>query len=128
MKSSIRLQLIETRKIHYVTFSENSLAMRAACPLWMSSSGTRSATVDHDGPSVSAAVTEALSGYEMVSGGTGLGMLSGIEFTAPRQIRMKLPFEAFRAIHPGMFGQTVVMRLVRDKGILTQMCGNNSWC
>jgi len=52
-------------------------------------------------------------------------MLSGIEFIAPRQIRLKLAFEAFRAIHPGMFGQTVVMRLFRDKSILTQMCGNN---
>jgi ornithine--oxo-acid transaminase len=28
-------------------------------------------------------------------------------------------------IHPGMFGQVVVMRLFRDKGFLTQMCGNN---
>ncbi len=28
-------------------------------------------------------------------------------------------------IHPGMFGQVAVMRLFRDKGILTQMCGNN---
>jgi ornithine--oxo-acid transaminase len=55
----------------------------------------------------------------------GLGMLSGIELQAPRTVRMRLPFEAFRRIHPGMFGQVVVMRLFRDHGILTQICGNH---
>jgi ornithine--oxo-acid transaminase len=28
-------------------------------------------------------------------------------------------------IHPAMFGQVLIMRLFRDKGILTQICGNN---
>jgi ornithine--oxo-acid transaminase len=28
-------------------------------------------------------------------------------------------------IHPGMFGQVIVMRLFRDHGFLTQICGNN---
>jgi ornithine--oxo-acid transaminase len=28
-------------------------------------------------------------------------------------------------IHPAMFGQIVVMRMFRDHGILTQICGNN---
>jgi ornithine--oxo-acid transaminase len=36
-----------------------------------------------------------------------------------------VPFEAFAKIHPAMFGQILVMRLFRDHGILTQICGNN---
>jgi ornithine--oxo-acid transaminase len=36
-----------------------------------------------------------------------------------------LAFEAFSRIHPAMFGQVLVMRLFRDGGILTQICGNN---
>jgi ornithine--oxo-acid transaminase len=36
-----------------------------------------------------------------------------------------MSFEAFRAIHPAMFGQMLVMRLFRNEKILTQMCGNN---
>jgi ornithine--oxo-acid transaminase len=55
----------------------------------------------------------------------GAGMLSGIEFTAPKQLRLRIAFETFRRIHPGMFGQILVMRLFRDHGILTQICGNN---
>jgi len=36
-----------------------------------------------------------------------------------------VPFEAFRLIHEGMFGQVLVMRLFRDRNMLTQICGNN---
>jgi ornithine--oxo-acid transaminase len=52
-------------------------------------------------------------------------MLSGIAFTAPRSLRLRAAFESFRLIHPALFGQILVMRLFRDKGILTQICGNN---
>jgi ornithine--oxo-acid transaminase len=68
---------------------------------------------------------DALSGYEMVREVRGMGMLSGIEFQAPKQLRLRAPFEAFRHIHHGMFGQIFVMRLYNDHGILTQVCGNN---
>jgi ornithine--oxo-acid transaminase len=52
-------------------------------------------------------------------------MLSGIEFAPLRQLRLRVAFESFRRVHPGLFGQILVMRLFRDKGILTQVCGNN---
>jgi ornithine--oxo-acid transaminase len=55
----------------------------------------------------------------------GMGMMSGIEFQAPKQLKLRAPFEAFRHIHSGMFGQIVVMRLYNDHRILTQVCGNN---
>jgi ornithine--oxo-acid transaminase len=70
-------------------------------------------------------LSDALSGYEMVKAVRGEGMLSGIEFRAPHQLRLRIAFEAFMKIHPAMFGQIVVMRLFRDHGILTQICGNN---
>jgi ornithine--oxo-acid transaminase len=54
-----------------------------------------------------------------------MGMLSGIEFQPPKQMRLRVAFEAFRHIHAAMFGQVLVMRLFRDHGILTQICGNN---
>jgi ornithine--oxo-acid transaminase len=38
---------------------------------------------------------------------------------------LRVPFEGFAKIHPAMFGQILVMRLFRDSGILTQICGNN---
>jgi ornithine--oxo-acid transaminase len=68
---------------------------------------------------------DALCSFEMVKEVRGLGMLSGIEFQSPSKLALKIPFESFRAIHPAMFGQIVVMRMFRDKAILTQICGNN---
>ena len=53
-------------------------------------------------------------------------MLSGIVFQVPRSSAPAAsPFEAFHRIHPGLFGQVMVMRMFRDQGILTQICGNN---
>ena len=61
----------------------------------------------------------------MVKNVRGVGLMGGIEFTAPRKLSLRIPFEAFLKIHPGMFGQVLVMRLFRDHDILTQICGNN---
>src|SRR6185437_2104509 len=68
---------------------------------------------------------ESLGNYEMVKEVRGLGLLCGIEFKAPKQLSLRVPFETFRHIHPAMFGQVVVMRLFRDHNILTQICGNH---
>ena len=54
-----------------------------------------------------------------------MGLLNGIAFRPPSGLSLRAPFQAFKQIHPGMFGQVLVMRLFRDHGFLTQMCGNN---
>jgi ornithine--oxo-acid transaminase len=61
----------------------------------------------------------------MVKAVRGMGLLLGIEFAAPRRLSLRVPFEAFSRVHPAMFGQILVMRLFRDYGILTQICGND---
>ena len=70
-------------------------------------------------------LTAAISGYEMVAEVRGLGMLNGIEFRRPETWQLRVPFEAFRKIHEGMFGQIIVGKLFREHNFLTQMCGNN---
>ncbi len=112
--------------VHTSTFSENSLAMRAALAtlevLEREELGQRSVDA---GKYLRDRLTEALREYEMVKEIRGVGLLMGIEFQAPRQLRLRIPYEAFGAIHAGMFGQILVMRLFRDSGFLTQVCGNN---
>ncbi|MGA2266851.1 MAG: aspartate aminotransferase family protein [Bryobacteraceae bacterium] len=112
--------------VHASTFGENGLAMRAGLAtldvLEHESLGERAATL---GAQLRRRLSDALAPYEMVKSVRGAGMLSGIEFTAPRQLRLRAAFEAFRRIHPGMFGQVLVMRLFRDQNILTQICGND---
>jgi ornithine--oxo-acid transaminase len=112
--------------VHTSTFSENGLAMRAALAtlevLEAEKLGPRAAEA---GEKLRTRLHETLCEYEMVKTVRGEGLLLGIEFSAPRSLRLRIPFEAFMRIHPAMFGQIIVMRLFRDSGILTQICGNN---
>lgn len=112
--------------VHTSTFGENALAMRAGLATLDAIEderlGERAARL---GTMLRRRLRESLAPYEIVKEVRGEGLLCGIEFTAPRQLRQRAAFEAFRRIHPAMFGQTIVMRLFRDHGILTQVCGNH---
>ena len=112
--------------VHTSTFGENALAMRAALAtlavLEEEKLGQRSVDA---GKYLQARLAKALRDFEMVKEVRGVGLLMGLEFQAPRQLRLRIPYEAFGAVHPAMFGQIVVMRLFRDSGFLTQICGNN---
>ena len=111
--------------VHTSTFSENGLAMRAGLAtlevLERENLGERAAI---HGEYLRERLRATLSGYEMVKEVRGAGLLNGIEFTVPRKLALRIPFEAFLKIHPGMFGQVLVMQLFR-RGFLAQICGNN---
>jgi ornithine--oxo-acid transaminase len=112
--------------VHTSTYSENALAMRAGlATLDVLEAGDLGNRATYLGNLLRARVTDALGPYEMFQAAPGLGLLSGIEFRAPSKLMLRLSFEAFRAVHPGMFGQMLVMRLFRQEKILTQICGNN---
>jgi ornithine--oxo-acid transaminase len=112
--------------VHTSTYSENSLAMRAGLTtlavLDEESLVERSETL---GLWLRESLRSRLSEYEMVGEVRGLGLLNGIVFRAPRSVGLRLSFEAFRAVHSGMFGQMLVMRLFNKHNILSQICGNN---
>ncbi len=112
--------------VHTSTFSENGLAMRAGLAtvevLEREKLGERAEAA---GAYLRERLREKLRNYEMVREIRGMGLLNGIEFTAPRSMRLRIPFEAFAKIHPGMFGQVLVMRMFGTHNILTQMCGNH---
>lgn len=112
--------------VHTSTFSENSMSMRAGLAtldvLEQENLGERTLVM---GEILRERLREKLADFEMVRDVRGLGMLSGIEFQAPKTLKLRVAFEAFMAIHRGMFGQMVVMRLYDQHNILTQICGNN---
>jgi len=112
--------------VHTSTFSENALAMRAGLAtlrvLEEERLGERAGEM---GRRLKQSLRSAIGRFEMIKDVVGEGLLLGIEFQAPRQLRLRVPFEAFQRIHPAMFGQIVVMRLFRDHEVLTQICGNN---
>jgi ornithine--oxo-acid transaminase len=112
--------------IHTSTYSENGLAMRAGLTtLDILEDEQLGARATAQGDKLRQMLRERLSKYEMVAEVRGLGLLSALEFEPPGSLLLRAPFEAFNLIHPGMFGQVVVMRLFRDHGVLSQICGND---
>jgi ornithine--oxo-acid transaminase len=112
--------------IHTSTFSENAMAMRvglATVEVLIREHLVERA--DKVGAELRERLSEALTPYEMVKDVRGQGLLCGIEFQAPRSMRLRLSFESFKAIHPGLFGQMLVMRLFQENNLLAQICGNN---
>lgn len=111
--------------VHASTFGENGLAMRAGLAVLDVFENERlGERAVQAGEEIRRKIAAALSRYEMFKEVRGLGMLSGVEFRAPSSLKLKIAFEAFKRIHPGMFGQMLVMRLFNDKDVLTQICGN----
>ncbi len=112
--------------VHTSTYSENGLAMRAGlATLEVLDSEGLAERAFIQGAEFRSRLTEAVAQYEMVDQVRGIGQFSGIVFRAPHSLKLRLSYEAFHRIHPAMFGQIIVMRLYRDHGILTQICGNN---
>jgi ornithine--oxo-acid transaminase len=112
--------------VHTSTFSENSLSMRAGLAtlevLEQEQSGPRALRL---GETFRAKLRKELAGFDMVKEVRGMGLLNGIEFVPPNQLAFRALYQAFCRVHPAMFGQIVVMRMFREKSILTQICGNN---
>jgi ornithine--oxo-acid transaminase len=112
--------------VHTSTYSENALAMRAGLAsldvLEEEDLGTRAKAA---GKRLRAELRARLSRYSMVKDVRGVGLLTGIEFQPPRELRLRILFAAFARIHPAMFGQVLVMRLFRDQALYSQICGNN---
>ena len=112
--------------VHTSTFSENSLSMRAGlATLDVLEREELGARALHLGEIFRAKLRRELAGFDMVREVRGMGLLNGIEFVPPKKLAFRALYEAFHGIHPAMFGQIVVMRMFREKGILTQICGNN---
>lgn len=112
--------------VHTSTYSENSLAMRAGLAmLEVLDSESLPDRALAAGEQFRRQLRERIGGYELVAEVRGMGHFTGIEFQPPHSLGLRLSFQAFQRIHPALFGQMLVMRMFRDHGILTQICGNN---
>jgi ornithine--oxo-acid transaminase len=112
--------------VHTSTFSENALSMRAGLAtlevLERERLGQRATIL---GEQFRDKLRHALAPYALVREVRGMGLLWGIEFAPPKSLALRALYEAFYRIHPAMFGQVMVMRMLREKNFLTQICGNN---
>lgn len=63
--------------------------------------------------------------YEMLSEARGLGLMIGIEFAEPKNFKLKMGWKMIHALNKSLFAQMLVMPLMKDHRILTQVAGHN---
>ena len=111
-------------QVHTTTFGENELAMAAGLATLqaMDEEGLvqRAATL---GDRLLAGLSELRDRHEMIAEVRGRGLMVGIELRPPRGLALKAAWAAAEAAQKGLFAQFVVMSLMRDHHILTQVGG-----
>jgi acetylornithine/succinyldiaminopimelate/putrescine aminotransferase len=111
-------------QVHSTTFGQNELAMAAGLAtlhvLDEERLIERAATMGEKLLKGLAALQER---YEMIADVRGKGLMIGIEFQAPRSLGLHAAWTAAETAQKGLFAQLVVMALMREHRILTQVGG-----
>jgi len=111
-------------QVHSTTFGQNELAMAAGLATLHvvdeEQLTERAATM---GEKLLKGLSALEERYEMIAEVRGKGLMIGIEFKAPRSLSLRAAWTAAEAARKGLFTQLVVMALMREHRILTQVAG-----
>jgi ornithine--oxo-acid transaminase len=64
--------------------------------------------------------------HELVKEVRGKGLMIGIEFGAPRSLKLKASWNLLETANSGLFCQLIVIPLLKDHKILTQVAGHGN--
>ena len=111
-------------QVHSTTFGQNELAMAAGLATLHALEEERlierAATM---GEKLLRGLAVLQERYEMIADVRGRGLMIGIEFKPPRSLGLHAAWTAAETAQKGLFAQLVVMALMREHHILTQVGG-----
>ena len=111
--------------VHSTTFGQNELAMAAGLATLHALEEER--LIEHAavlGEKLLRGLAALHDRYEMIADVRGKGLMIGIEFKPPRSLGLHAAWSAAEAAQKGLFAQLVVMTLMREHHILTQVAGH----
>jgi ornithine--oxo-acid transaminase len=115
---------LKRAQVHSTTFGQNDMGMAAGLATLHVMDDEkiveRSASV---GATLLARLAALKEKHEMIADVRGKGLIIGIEFRPPGALALKAAWTAIEAAEKGLFTQLVVMSLMRDHHILTQVGG-----
>lgn len=113
--------------VHGSTFSKNDLAMAAGlATLDVLESERLIEKADALGARL-LKTFEAMAGrHEFVKTVRGKGLMIGIEFGAPRSLKLKAAWSVLEAMNTGLFCQLITVPLFKEHKVLTQVAGHAS--
>jgi len=113
--------------VHGSTFAKNDLAMTAGLSaLDTLASEQLVENAERQGRRLMAGFAEMAERYELVADVRGKGLMIGIEFGAPRSLKLKASWHAVEAASRGLFCQLITIPLFRDHKIVCQVAGHGS--
>ncbi len=113
--------------VHGSTFGKNDLAMTAGIATLnvLASEGLVQAAA-RSGERLLRAFTEMASRYELLREIRGKGLMIGVEFGAPRSLKLKASWNLLETANKGLFCQLITIPLFKEHKILTQVAGHAS--
>ncbi len=113
--------------VHGSTFAKNDLAMAAGLATLevMETEGLMQ-NAERIGARLLAAFEHMTHRHELVKSVRGKGLMIGIEFGAPRSLALKASWNLLEAANTGLFCQLIVIPLLKDHRILTQVAGHGN--
>ena len=111
-------------QVHSTTFGQNDLAMAAGlATLHVLDEERLIERAETMGRKLLGGLAALQERYDMIADVRGKGLMIGIEFKPPKSLRLRAAWAAAEAAQKGLFAQLVVMALMRDHRILTQVGG-----
>ncbi|MEJ2733979.1 MAG: aspartate aminotransferase family protein [Anaerolineae bacterium] len=111
-------------QVHSTTFGQNELAMAAGlATLHVLDEERLVERATTMGQKLLAGLVSLQERYDLITDVRGKGLMIGIEFGPPRSLGLRAAWTAAETAQKGLFAQLVVMALMRDHRILTQVGG-----
>jgi ornithine--oxo-acid transaminase len=113
--------------VHGSTFAKNDLAMAAGlATLDVIETERLLDNATRQGARLLRAFDDFAQRYELVKSARGKGLMIGIEFGAPRSLKLKASWNVLETVSEGLFCQLIVIPLFKEHKILTQVAGHAS--
>lgn len=113
--------------VHGSTFSKNDLAMAAGlATLEVIEAEGLMQNAERLGSRLLGTFGKMIGRHELVKEVRGKGLMIGIEFGAPRSLKLKASWNLLETANSGLFCQLVVIPLLKDHKILTQVAGHGN--
>lgn len=110
--------------VHGSTFSKNDMAMAAGlATLHVFGEEKLVSRAAEQGEKLQSALRERLAGLEYVADIRGKGLMIGIEFGAPKSIKLRAAYGFIEKANAGLFCQLILIPLFKEHHILAQVAG-----
>jgi ornithine--oxo-acid transaminase len=113
--------------VHGSTFAKNDLAMAAGlATLEVIENEHLLANATRQGARMLGAFERMAQRHELLKEARGKGLMIGVEFGAPRSLKLKASWNLLETASSGLFCQLIVIPLLKEHRILTQVAGHAS--